>query len=65
MDLKVLFGNGLCHVDFPKKASVDVGFVRVESHSNILALSYTVLGRSDGPFVSGVDIAEGLIIADL
>jgi hypothetical protein len=65
MDLKVLFGTGLCFFDFPKKASVNVGWVRVETHSNDLALGYTVLGLSDGPFVFGADIAERLIIADL
>jgi hypothetical protein len=45
--------------------SVNVGRVPVESHSNILALGYTVLGRSDGPFEFGVDVAEGLVIAGL
>jgi len=65
MDLKVLFGTGLCLLDIPKKASVNVGRVRVETHSNILALGYTVLGRSDGPFVFRADISERLIIADL
>jgi hypothetical protein len=65
MDLKVLFGTRLCLLDFPKKASVNVGRVRVETHSNILALGYTVLGRSDVPFVFGADVAERFIIAGL
>jgi len=65
MDLKILFRTGSCIFDIPKKASVNVGWFRVETHSNILALGYTVLGRSDGPFVFGVDVAERLIIADL
>ena len=65
MDLKVLFGTGLCLFDIPKKASVNVGWVRGEAHCNILALGYTVVGRSDGPFVFGANIAERLIIADL
>ena len=63
MDLKVLFGTRLCILDIPKQASVNIGFVRGATYSNILALGYTVLGRSDGPFVFGVDIAERLIIA--
>jgi hypothetical protein len=65
MDLKVLFGTGLCLLDIPKIASVNVGLVLAGLQSNILALGYTVLGRSDGPFVFGADIAERLIIADL
>ena len=65
MDLKVLFGIGLCLLDIPKKASVNVGWVRGAIQSNILALGYTILGRSDGPVVFGADIAERLIIADL
>jgi hypothetical protein len=43
MDLKVLFGIGLCLLNILKKASVNIGWVRVETHSNILALGYTVL----------------------
>lgn len=65
MDLKVQFGTGLCVLDIPKKASVNVGSVRGSTYSNILALDYTVLGRSDGPFVFRADIAERLIVADL
>jgi len=65
MDLKVLSGTGLCLLDIPKKASVNVGRVRGVTYSNILALGYTVLGRSDGPFEFGADVAERLIIADL
>ena len=65
MDLKVLFRSGFSLLDIPKKASVNVGWVRGATQSNILALGYTVLGRSDGPCVFGVDIAKRLIIADL
>jgi len=65
MDLKVLFGTRLCLLDIPKKARVNIGRFRVGTHSNILALGYTILRRSDGPFVLGVDVAERLIIAGL
>ena len=65
MDLKVLFGTGLCLLDIPKKASVNVGWFRGGTHCNILALGYTVLGRSDGPFVFGANITQRLILAGL
>ena len=37
----------------------------IETHSHIFAFDYTVVGRSDGPCVFGVEIAERLIIATL
>ena len=64
MDLKVLMGTGHCVLDIPKPASVNVWwFSGGEIRSHIFALDYTVLGRSDSPFVFGVEIAERLIIA--